>query len=101
MATPSLATFFSYIGSQSDDFEDTALVYSRIPLDSTLEMDAMGLTKLQAENGILGESRARRGVSSSAGPLSRVPCLVLLLKGGTVSHLPAFKCCFPRGRASS
>ena len=51
MATLSLATFFSYIGSQSDDFEDTALVYSRIPLDSTLEMEAMGLTKLQAENG--------------------------------------------------
>ena len=76
-------------------------MYSRIPLDPALEMEAMGLTKLQAENRILGESRDRRGMSSSAGPLSRVPWLVLLLKGGTVSHLPAFKCCFPRGRASS
>lgn len=76
-------------------------MYLRIPLDPTLEMEAMGLTKLQAENGILGESKARRGMSSSTGPLSRVPWLVLLLKGGTILHLPTFKCCFPRGRASS
>lgn len=32
-------------------------MYSRIPLDPTLEMEAVGLTKLQAENGILGREQ--------------------------------------------
>ena len=42
----------------------------------------MGFTKLQAENCILKESRARKGISSSAGPLSGAPCPIPMLQLG-------------------